>query len=190
VPVNTDSIIKFGLSTRIYVLHGPRPTNNADDLKINVSHEEMKKIKQKHDLLAMKLRAKREVEEEEMEKKRKLSEAEAGVNWGMQDSDEDEMDEGEKSEVNPFAVIEEMNEDFYASDPKKALRVYFEREGEELEFDVEDLSSGKFKCSIRLPITSKSGGAVYAEVTHDGKKKECVAMCALEACKFILFRIN
>jgi len=155
-----------------------------------VSHEEMKKIKQKHDLLAMKLRAKREVEEEEMEKKRKLSEAEAGVNWGMQDSDEDEMDEGEKSEVNPFAVIEEMNEDFYASDPKKALRVYFEREGEELEFDVEDLSSGKFKCSIRLPITSKSGGAVYAEVTHDGKKKECVAMCALEACKFILFRIT
>jgi len=169
----------------LYILHGPKPTNNADDLKINVSHEEMKKIKQRHDLLAMKLRARKEVEEEEIAEKKKQSEAENGVNWGMHDSDEDESEEGEKSDVNPFAVIEEINEDYYASDPKKALRVYFEREGENLEYDIEDLSSGKFKCSIRLPISNKSGGAVYAEVTHDGKKKECVAMCALEACKFI-----
>ena len=57
------------------------------------------------------------------------------------------------------------------------------------------MSSGKFKCSIRLPISNKMGSAVYAEVTHDGKKKECVAMCALEACKIenlhkLIFLIN
>lgn len=55
-----------------------------------------------------------------------------------------------------------------------------------MEYDTEDLGPGKFKCSIRLPIVNKLGEPMFAEVTHDGKKKECVAACALEACKLYL----
>lgn len=186
IPVNIDSILKFGLSTRMYILHGPKPTNNSDDLTINLSHEEMKRIKQKQAQVAMKLRARKEVEEEEMSEMKRLEETESAmVNWGMRDL-EDEQEENDNGEENPFAVVGEIgDESYYSSDPKKALRIYFEREGEDLEYDVEDLSSGKFKCSIRLPISNKMGAPMYAEVTHDGKKKECVAQCALEACRIL-----
>lgn len=139
VPLSVDSIIKFGLSTRMYILHGPQPANNSDDLNINLSHDQMKKIKQRQIELSMKLKARKELEEEEMEELEKLhAKNSEGISWGMRDNDEDnvamhESDEPNPDAPNPFAVIgESMDESYYSGDPKKALRVYFEREGNAL----------------------------------------------------------
>lgn len=136
VPLSVDSIIKFGLSTRMYILHGPKPANSSDDLNINLSHDQMKKIKQRQIELSMKLKARKELEEEEMDELEKLhAKNSEGISWGMRDNDEDNaaMDESEgpnPDAPNPFAVIgESMDESYYSGDPKKALRVYFEREG-------------------------------------------------------------
>ena len=38
---------------------------------------------------------------------------------------------------------------------------------------------------IRLPIETASGESVYAEASHNGKKKDAVVMCALNACRML-----
>jgi hypothetical protein len=160
---------------------------NSDDLQINLTHEQMKKIKEKYSRIALKLKIRKELEDEEGEESEKSKKE---IDWGMKDelekeSDDDDDEEGQKKKENPFAVIEEEDESFYSGDPKKALANYFNREGDELFYDVEDLGPGKFKCRIRLPLTNNLGESLYAEVAHDGKKKECVALCALEACRIL-----
>jgi pSer/pThr/pTyr-binding forkhead associated (FHA) protein len=183
VHVGLENCVKFGLSTRLYILHGPKPKYNSDDLNFNLTHEQMKKIKEKHDRIAMKLRVQKELEEEER------NEADGEVNWGMNDmkNHEDESVDRDASEIKlgKEEAIEESDESFYINDPSKALRNFFEREGEELEYDVEDKGYGKFVCRIRLPIDNDYGEAIYAQVEHEGKKKECMALCALEACRLL-----
>ena len=71
VRFNLESIAKFGMSTRIYVLHGPKPTNTSDDLKINLTHEQMKQVKDKYSRIALKLKIRKELEEEEMRQNEK-----------------------------------------------------------------------------------------------------------------------
>ena len=115
----------------------------------------MKKIKEKYSKIALKLKIRKELEEEEQENQQNKKE----IDWGMKDelendsSDEKNADgddnENKQKENNPFAVIEEEDESFYSSDPKKALKNYFDREGDELYYDVEDLGPGKFKCRVR-----------------------------------------
>jgi pSer/pThr/pTyr-binding forkhead associated (FHA) protein len=179
IHVQVGSIIKFGMSTRLYVLHGPKYENKADDLKINMTHGEMKKFKEKYDKHALKMRVYREVAEEEAnEQERKQI---GSIDWGLVDDDEEGQNEDEKIlNENPFSVIEENKESFYSDDPKKALKIFFEREGDDLEYEIEELGIGKFKCRIRLPIYNNNGEPIYAEASHEGRKKETQAACALE----------
>lgn len=58
---------------------------------------------------------------------------------------EDADEESDLTE-NPFAVL--TNEEMYIDDPKKTLRCWFEREGEEVNYRVEEKSYGQFHCSI------------------------------------------
>lgn len=178
-PVKTESLIKFGQSTRLYVLHGPKPKFSSDDLDINLTHEQMKKIKEKYDRISLKLKIRKEVEDEEKEKERNT---ENSVDWGM--SERMQESEDESNEQNPFA-IDQVDESFFASDPKKELKNFFDREGEDLEYEVEEDGPGKYKCRIRLPIHNNYGEAIYAECGHDGRKKDCITMCALEACRIL-----
>jgi len=46
-----------------------------------------------------------------------------------------------------------------------------------LDYEIEELSIGKFKCTIQLPIQNNYGSYMIAEVQHDGKKKECMTLC-------------
>lgn len=193
MPLKLDCMFKLGLSTRIYILHGPKPLGNSDDLQINLTHEQMKKVKEKYSRIALKLKIQKELEEEE--EKQNEDKGGKSIDWGMSMEEGDEKTSGagvdeenlgaENKEKNPFSVIEEEDESFYSSDPKKALKNYFDREGDELEYDVEELGPGKYKCSIRLPITNNYGQPIYAEITHDGKKKDSMTACALEACRIL-----
>ena len=108
------------------------------------------------------------------------------VDWGLLNEEErtNEENSDEENYKNPFAV-ETPDESYFSSDPRKALKVYFEREGEELEYECEQVSFGKFKCRIRLPLLDQNGEDVFVEVVHEGKKKECMAQCALEACRLL-----
>lgn len=58
----------------------------------------------------------------------------------------EDADEEEDTKENPFAPKE--NEQLYLDDPKKTLKGWFEREGQELDYDVSEKGFGTFTCRV------------------------------------------
>ncbi|NXM74707.1 NADAP protein, partial [Serilophus lunatus] len=97
-----------------------------------------------------------------------------------EDAEEDEVEE------NPIAVdFQDVQDAFYTKDPRKALQGFFDREGEELEYEYDDRGHNTWLCRIKLPVDDASGKQLVAEVLHSGKKKEAMIQCALEACRLL-----
>ncbi|NXI57102.1 NADAP protein, partial [Chloroceryle aenea] len=97
-----------------------------------------------------------------------------------EDAEEDEVEE------NPIAIdFQEVQDAFYMKDPRKALQGFFDREGEELEYEYDDRGHNSWLCRIKLPVDDASGKQLVAEVLHSGKKKEAMIQCALEACRLL-----
>lgn len=168
VKVQVGHIIKFGSSTRMFLLHGPEDDRENES---EYSYNQLREMKQKQ------LEAR---EKAYLEDAAKLCKTEdSGIDWGMGEDADEEADLSE----NPFAATN--NEELYIEDPKKTLRGWFEREGEELSYNVEEKGFGHFRCTIELPIESNDGLPVIAEATVSGKKKEAVLHCALEACRIL-----
>ncbi|KAM4542109.1 kanadaptin isoform 3-T3 [Odontesthes bonariensis] len=115
--------------------------------------------------------------------RKKVSKDDSVCTWGM---DEDAAPEEDENEENPFSTeFREDQEAAYLKDPKKALQGFYDREGEELEFEYEDKSHGSWLCRIKLPVDDALGRQLVAEVTHTGKKKEAAIQCCLEACRML-----
>ncbi|CAB3257469.1 unnamed protein product [Arctia plantaginis] len=168
--------IKFGNSTRTYILLGPEFDCEGES-ELSVSEIKQRALEMKLDRDRMIAAAIEERERLKLEEEKKREEQ--GIDWGMGEDAEEELDLAD----NPYAVT--ANEELYLDDPKKTLRGYFEREGHELSYDCEERGVGQFLCRVELPMDDVRGRPVIAEVIHKGKKKEAVVACALEACRIL-----
>jgi len=170
-------MIKFGGSTRSLILQGPdEDCEDESDLSVSelksLSAEKLRKKEED------KNRREKEAKEKE-EEEEKMKEA-AGISWGIGDDGEEFPD----MDQNPYAETAE-NESLYINDPKKALKIWFDREGYDLEYDVTEKGYAQFLCKIDLPVDSPSGVSTTAEALVKGKKKEATVQAALEACRIL-----
>ncbi|XP_045508795.1 kanadaptin [Colias croceus] len=168
--------IKFGTSTRTYIMLGPDyDCEGESELTVTEIKRRAQQMKEERDRMIQEAKEQREKERVEEEKRRE----EQGIDWGMGEDADEETDLAD----NPYAVT--ANEELYLDDPKKTLRGYFEREGHELNYDCEERGVGQFICRVELPLDDPHGRPIMAEVIHKGKKKEAVVACALEACRIL-----
>ncbi|XP_075261972.1 kanadaptin-like isoform X2 [Convolutriloba macropyga] len=176
--VKVGHVIKFGSSTRLFIVHGPEGDAPA------ASPYTITEIKERNAEIRRKQQEMIEERKRQLEEKKK-KEAESGVNWGFTEDAEQESDEDDENgpkSVNPFSMPEELN----LEDPKKTLKGCFEREGFELEYICEEEGFGTHICKIELPmVDSEDGKPVFAEVANKGKKRDVQVQCALEACRIL-----
>ncbi|KAG7466063.1 hypothetical protein MATL_G00160850 [Megalops atlanticus] len=191
IRLRVGHVLKFGGSTRLFILQGPEFDEEAES-ELTVTELRERARKQREDLERRMMgdgsdndddEEKEEQGEEKPTSRGKGSSEEAGCSWGMED---DIVPEEDENEENPFATeFQEDQEAAYLKDPKKALQGFFDREGEELEYEYEDKGHGTWLCRVKLPVDDAAGRQLVAEVTHTGKKKEAAIQCSLEACRML-----
>ncbi|XP_037098369.1 kanadaptin isoform X2 [Syngnathus acus] len=192
IPPNTfirlrvGHVLKFGGSTRLFILQGPE-FDEEEESELTVTELREQGRKQRAELEKIMTGEGSDDESEAKSEgnsgKSKVSNDDSGCSWGMA---EEQLPEEDENEENPFSVeFREDQEAAYLKDPKKALQGFYDREGEELEFEYEDKSHGSWLCRIKLPVDDALGRQLVAEVTLTGKKKEAAVQCCLEACRML-----
>lgn len=126
VRLRVGYMLKFGASTRIYILQGPGFDEEAES---ELTITEMKELK---------LKKEQEAKEKILEEEKRIEEQ--GISWGMADDADEETDLSH----NPYASTN--NEELFLQDPKKTLRGFFEREGLDLDYKVDEVSNGTYTC--------------------------------------------
>ncbi|KAM6972921.1 kanadaptin [Aplochiton taeniatus] len=191
IRLRVGHVIKFGGSTRLFILQGPEfDEEAASELTVTELRERSRKQREELEKRMMG-EVSDEDDDDENEKEAegqsgtcqgKKSKDDSGCSWGMAE----EAAPDDESEENPFATeFQEDQEAAYLKDPKKALQGFYEREGEELEFEYEDKNHSTWLCRIKLPVDDAMGRQLVAEVTHTGKKKDAAIQCCLEACRIL-----
>ncbi|XP_012862285.1 kanadaptin [Echinops telfairi] len=182
--VHVGHVLRLGGSTRLFILQGPEEDQEAESELTVTQLKELRKQQQL--MLEKKMLGEDSDEEEDMEStetKRNPSsqDDEIGCTWGMgEDAIEDEAEE------NPIVLeFQQEREAFYIKDPKKALQGFFDREGEELEYEFDEQGHSTWLCRVRLPVDDSTGKQLMAEALHSGKKKEAMMQCSLEACRIL-----
>ncbi|XP_043088694.1 kanadaptin [Puntigrus tetrazona] len=187
IRLRVGHVLKFGGSTRLFILQGPEFDEEAES-ELTVTELRERAKKQREELEKRMMGDGSDEEEEEKEDSEasattRSSSEDTGCSWGM---DEEVVPEEDENEENPFATeFQEDQEAAYLKDPKKALQGFYDREGEELEFEYEEKGHGTWLCRIKLPVDDAMGRQLVAEVTHSGKKKEAAIQCCLEACRIL-----
>nr|XP_056709340.1 kanadaptin [Euleptes europaea] len=181
--VRVGHVLRFGGSSRLFVLQGPEEDQEPESELTVTQLKELRK--QQQATLEKTMLGDDSDEDDKKEKDEKRSENswsnDLSCSWGMGEDAEEE--EGEE---NPIAIeFQEEQEAFYLKDPKKALQGFFDREGEELEYEFDAQGTGTWLCRVKLPIDDVSGKQLVAEAIHSGKKKEAMIQCSLEACRIL-----
>lgn len=183
--VRVGHVMKFGGSSRLFILQGP-DDDQEEESELTVT--QIKEARRQRESLQKRMLGDDSDEEDEPTEQGKKEQTgtgeESGCMWGMgEDAIEDENEE------NPIAMeFQEEREALYLKNPKKALQGFFDREGEELEFEYDERGPGSWICRVKLPADDSAGKQLVAEVTHTGKKKEAANLCALEACRMLDMR--
>ncbi|CAI8030803.1 Kanadaptin [Geodia barretti] len=137
--VRVGQMVRFGGSSRLFVLEvgGDVGVEGQEMVEAEAEAEIQELRRQKEEMEARQRR--REEERERLARERE----EMGATWGMV-MDEIDRRENEEEEV----TFDPEREAYYKDDPKKALKKYFDREGLELEYEVEEEGSGRDKTYI------------------------------------------
>ncbi|XP_012507867.1 PREDICTED: kanadaptin [Propithecus coquereli] len=145
--VHVGHVLRFGGSTRLFILQGPEEDREAES---ELTVTQLKELRKQQQMLEKKMLGEDSDEEEEMdttERNRNTSsqDDEMGCTWGMgEDAVEDEAEE------NPIVLeFQQEREAFYIKDPKKALQGFFDREGEELEYEFDEQGHSTWLCRVR-----------------------------------------
>uniref|UniRef100_A0A663ESY0 Solute carrier family 4 member 1 adaptor protein n=1 Tax=Aquila chrysaetos chrysaetos TaxID=223781 RepID=A0A663ESY0_AQUCH len=172
--------LRFGGSSRLFFLQGPKEDQESES---ELTVTQLKALfKQQQAKLEKTMLGEDSDEEDEKERRSERSQnTDMSCSWGMgEDAEEDGVEE------NPIAIdFQDVQDAFYMKDPRKALQGFFDREGEELEYEYDDRGHNSWVCKIKLPVDDASGKQLVAEVLHSGKKKEAMIQCALEACRLL-----
>ncbi|KAK2878643.1 hypothetical protein QQF64_011275 [Cirrhinus molitorella] len=186
IRLRVGHVLKFGGSTRLFILQGPEFDEEAEsELTVTELRERARKQREELEKRMMGEGSDEEEEKEDSEASaaKKSSSEDTGCSWGIA---EEAVPEEDENEENPFATeFQEDQEAAYLKDPKKALQGFYDREGEELEFEYEEKGHSTWLCRIKLPVDDAMGRQLVAEVTHLGKKKEAAVQCCLEACRIL-----
>nr|XP_006197292.2 kanadaptin isoform X2 [Vicugna pacos] len=181
--IHVGHVLRFGGSTRLFLLQGPEEDREAES---ELTVTQLKELRKQQQMMLEKKMLGEDSDEEEMdtaERQRNTSsqDDEMGCTWGMgEDAVEDEAEE------NPIVLeFQQEREAFYIKDPKKALQGFFDREGEELEYEFDEQGHSTWLCRVRLPVDDSTGKQLVAEAIHSGKKKEAMIQCSLEACRIL-----
>lgn len=183
IRIRVGHILRLGGSTRSYILQGPCEDEEPEteftvtELKAERKRQQQLQLEKQLDLYCN--YGSDGLCDNRLEMKNEDNRVKDGCNWGMMEDADEETD----LTHNPYATTN--NEELFLDDPKKTLRGYFEREGLQLEYKCDEMSVGSFICRVELPIDDAKGHSVIAEVIHKGRKKDCVAQCALEACRIL-----
>lgn len=172
IRVKVGHMIQLGGSSRRFILKGPN-YDEEEESALSITEARQLKLQKSLELIE-----RREIMDAEDRKIEELKRGD-GINWGMSEDADEETD----LTVNPYASTN--NEELFLDDPKKTLRGFFDREGLELDYNVDEMSPGTFVCRIDLPIDDGNGRQITAEVCHKGKKKDAVLQGALEACRIL-----
>ncbi|XP_032667757.1 kanadaptin isoform X4 [Odontomachus brunneus] len=175
VRLHGGHMIKFGCSQRKYILQAPAE-DQEDESELTVTELKEKRLDKIREKQELEIRLQ---EEEKAKEKSREAEESGGIDWGMGEDADEETDLTE----NPYATMTE--EELYLDDPKKTLRGWFEREGYDLQYQVEEKRIGQFLCWVDLPKECFGGRSMKAEALVKGKKKEAVIQSALEACRIL-----
>ncbi|CAM9871532.1 unnamed protein product [Bubo scandiacus] len=172
--------LRFGGSSRLFLLQGPKEDQESES-ELTVTQLKALRKQQQAKLEKTMLGEDSDEEDEKEERSEKSQNTDMSCSWGMgEDAEEDEVEE------NPIAIdFQDVQDAFYMKDPRKALQGFFDREGEELEYEYDDRGHNSWLCRIKLPVDDASGKQLVAEVLHSGKKKEAMIQCALEACRLL-----
>ncbi|NXH16540.1 NADAP protein, partial [Bucco capensis] len=172
--------LRFGGSSRLFLLQGPKEDQESES-ELTVTQLKALRKQQQAKLEKTMLGEDSDEEDEKEERSERSQNSDLSCSWGMgEDAEEDEVEE------NPIAIdFQDVQDAYYMKDPRKALQGFFDREGEELEYEYDDRGHNSWLCRIKLPVDDASGKQLVAEVLHSGKKKEAMIQCALEACRLL-----